>query len=412
MHKTLEQRVIDALRDTSSNSSWERLIAVFRNDREAFYRLTCESASSADAAMRELVDLAHAVRTAVRESYEIVPGEDGASLVSFSGKRTSIPRELVSQVSQFLREIDGKTTSETAGKDYEGTSISEAEARFKLGALADWEAERAKLAARRESKPFVLRLDGEDLEHLTMQPAYATYNLIHCARAVILAPTSVFQGLRRGEGGAENVSRGWAICGRPRQAYRNDGTAHSAPEGMVHIVYADRDGYVFDWDWMHADPDRPDYPLGPISDRFEREVDDPPEFVLNLSAGLVPGRFDRTQACYSSRGDCVFCYLTDEESFAVRINPDLTVFQSFATRQHTGFKVKNVRRIQEIDQHIVVSDPPGLEVSVTSVLLQTLRRQPGASIEMYELLIDALYRDLGGPPKVRVLPEPRKLAGT
>lgn len=173
---------------------------------------------------------------------------------------------------------------------------------------------------------------------------------------------------------------------------------------MVYAVYADEAGYVFDWDWIEEDPDRPGYPLGPLHERFEREIHQPPECALDLPAGLEPGRFDPSEACYSSRGDCLFCYITDDESFAVRINPDLTVFQKFGSNQHTGFKIKNIRRILQVDQSIIVSDPPGLKVSVTTVLLETLRRHPTGRVHVYEVLIEALYRNLTGPPKLPALP--------
>ena len=75
-----------------------------------------------------------------------------------------------------------------------------------------------------------------------------------CARRTVLAPTWVFKGLKRGEGGLSKVNNGWAFCGKPRKAYRNDGTPFPAPEGMVHMVYADEEGYVFDWDWVRENP--------------------------------------------------------------------------------------------------------------------------------------------------------------
>ena len=91
-------------------------------------------------------------------SYEIEPSGNGANLVSYSGKSNFIPDRLVAQVEEFLREIDGKTTATTPGKDYEGTAISEAEARFKLGDESMWQSNRAKLKTMQNAQPFVLRL--------------------------------------------------------------------------------------------------------------------------------------------------------------------------------------------------------------------------------------------------------------
>ncbi len=178
---------------------------------------------------------------------------------------------------------------------------------------------------------------------------------------------------------------------------------------MVHIVYADEDGYVFDWDWALEEPDKPGYPLGPWSDRFDEEVDLKRDVVLELPKDLQPGQFDRTEACYSSRGDCIFCYLTDAESFAERLNSDLTVFQKLGTHEHTSFKIKNVRRILEVDQSLVITDPPGLTVSVQSVLLATLQRHPKDDVKIYDVLIEALYREMGQPPNVHLPSVPSEL---
>ncbi|MBI3466442.1 MAG: hypothetical protein HY000_25800 [Planctomycetes bacterium] len=262
---------------------------------------------------------------------------------------------LVERVAEFLREIDGKTTASGPGKDYEGEPVSEAEVRFKLGDRREWEAERAKLEAERSARPFVLRLDQDEVEHLSTQPAYVTYELLHCARRTVLARTAVFRGLKRGGDAPPKVENGCAFFGKPRQAHHNDGTPFPAPPGMVFVVYADEDGYLFDWDWVQEDPDKPGYPLGPLTDRFDREESDlKQDVVLDLPKDLRPGHFDARKACYSSRGDCIFCYMTDEESYAVRINTDLTVFQQFGTNEHTGFKIKNVRRILQVNKSIVV----------------------------------------------------------
>jgi hypothetical protein len=46
--------------------------------------------------------------------------------------------------------------------------------------------------------------------------------------------------------------------------------------------------------------------------------------ILDLPAGPPAGEFDPTVATYSDRGDCIFCYISNECGFADRINPDLT----------------------------------------------------------------------------------------
>jgi hypothetical protein len=310
----------------------------------------------------------------------------------------------VTQVATFLREIDGKTTASTPGKDYEGEEVSEAEARFKLGD-SEWAASnRGGLEAKRNAKPFVLQIDSDELDHLSTQPPYITHELLHCARRTVLAPTAAFRGLRRGVDAPASLKNGWAIFGKPREARRNDGMPFPAPSDMVFGVFAEENGYVFDWDWVQEDPDKPGHPLGPL--RFDSDVELSQDFVLKLPKDLRPGQFDASKACYSSRGDCIFCYITAEESFAERINADLTVFQTLATRKHSGFKIKNVRRILQVDQSIVVGDPPNLMVSVTSVLLATLKRHPEGNVQVYDVLIEALYGNLEHPPKVRLPSKP------
>lgn len=395
----LETRVLAALGDHRP-SGWEGLMTLFQTDREAFYLLSTFNSTVENADVAALTRLASAVRTAVRETYEILPNATDASLMARSGQVTPIPRNVVEQVRAFLRAVDGKTTTTTAGKDFEGEDASEAEMLFKLGNPNTWDEEQKKLEARRNARPWVLQVDAEDLEHLNTQPPYVVYELLHCARKTVLAPTAVFRGLKRGGDTPPSVNDGWAFFGKPRRAYENDGTPVCPPEGKLFVVYADKDGFVFDWDWTPEDPDRSGYPLGPTNDRFEEEVKLDLEVVLNLPANLVPGQFDPKRACYSTRGDCIFCYMTDEKSFAVRINSDLTVFQSVKTNEHTGFKIKNVRRILQVDQSIVISDPPGLVVAVDTVLMAVSRRQH-ESLEFYAVLIRRLHRN-AGQPKVRV----------
>ena len=223
-----------------------------------------------------------------------------------------------------------------------------------------------------------------------------------------MAPTSVFKGLKRGDGGLPKLNNGWAFCGKPRLAYRNDGTSFSAPEGMVYVVYADEDRYVFDWDWVRENPDEPGHPLD-WRLRFDDPVSLGQDVVLDLPKGLEAGKFDATKACYSSRGDCIFCYMTDEESYAERNNSDLTVFRQLVSNMFTGFKVKNVRRILQQDKSIVIADAPGLTVSVDSALLATLKFHKDAQTEIYAVLIRALLKGLEEPPRVQVPPQPPEL---
>jgi hypothetical protein len=78
-----------------------------------------------------------------------------------------------------LLEIDGKTVSTVQGKDFIGTQVSEAEARFKLGDRSTSEADRRRLQARRSATPLVLRVDPQDLASLEIQSAYVRFGLLN-----------------------------------------------------------------------------------------------------------------------------------------------------------------------------------------------------------------------------------------
>ena len=175
---------------------------------------------------------------------------------------------------------------------------------------------------------------------------------------------------------------------------------------MVHVVYASEQGDIFDRDWVNEDPSEAGYPLD-WQMRFDRPVDSERDFVLDLPEDLGDSTYNATVACYSSRGDCIFCYMSDAVSFAKRINPDLTVFHELTREVVTGFKLKNVRRILEKDRDIVIKDAPDITVSVQSVLLATLKLHPEASVSIYDVLITALRKSPAGSPTVRV---PREAA--
>ena len=403
----LEQRVLETLGADERRSAWEKLIALFRHDREAFYSLANADPSLADPALADLANLAADVRTAVRETYEIVSSTNGTTLSVFDGKDIPIPVALVPEVKDFLREIDGKTTTTTAGKDYEGTEISEAERRFKLGDSLTLEFERKALETRRSARPVVFRVDPADIENLSFQPAYVTEALKLSARKTVLNPTCVFQGLKRGLGSSPDVDDGWAICGKPRQIVGNDGKLQSAPEDIVFVVFADKNGFVFDWDWVKENPGEPGVPIDDQM-RFGNPKTMTSELVLELPSDIKPAHFDSSRACYSERGDCIFYYLSDDLAFADKINSDLTVFRQFGSETVTGFKVKNVRRICQEDKSINLdcvggmnlnaADEPELKISVVTILMASLKGHQD-TFDIYRVVIEALFRQ---PPRVSV----------
>lgn len=411
----IEHRVAAALNGQDDASPWESLSRLFERDREAFFLLAClTEVGDLSGRTRQLAEYAAFLRRAVRETYQIESSDRGASITVATGESRAIPSELTQEIAVLLRRIDGKETTETPGKDYEGRVISEAEACFKLGDPSTWDKAAEDLRKRREAKPLVLRVPQDELDSLSMQPAYVTYELLHCARSSVLAPTSVFKGLKRGEGGPAGVNKGWAFCGKPRHAYDNQGRPFAVPAQLVHVVYASADGEVFDWDWVREDPGDQGYPID-WRLRFDEPVQLAQEAVLDLPADLAPGTFNATVACYSRRGDCIFCYMSDVVSRADRINSDLTVFYALANDEITGFKVKNVRRIVEQDKSIVLRDAPRLTVSVDAVLLASLKqhRDPqDARVDIYTIVIRALHRRAPEPLEVRVSDETSILAGS
>ncbi len=176
-------------------SPWAALMTLYRGDREAFYLLACDGVSDeADAILLTLADLANRIRFVVRSTYQIEPGSSTseACLVSRSGDTVSFPAQLVPDIKRFLLEVDGKGVATVQGKDFVGTPISEAEARFKLGDRSSWESDRQRLQTRRSAEPLVLRLDPQDLKSLESQPAYVRFGLLNCATKTVLAPTVVF----------------------------------------------------------------------------------------------------------------------------------------------------------------------------------------------------------------------------
>ncbi len=383
----------------ADRSPWEGLIRLYEADREAFYLLACEGEQE-NPKIERLGLLARRVRKAVRSAYRLVPPSGGEGQVESMNDRLPVPADLFPRVQRFLLEVDGKGVSETKGKDYQGRAISEAEVRFKLGEPTDAAGHREKLDVREKTGPVVLKLAQHDLDSLKDQPAYVTHNLLKCARKVVLAPTAVYRGLMRGEHAPKRLREGWAICGRPNRACDNDGHLIPTPPGMVFMVYADAEGYVFDWDWVQEAAEAPGHPLDPEL-RFGELQAEAPEMVLDIPSRMDDVKFDSTVATYSDRGDCIFCYICDECGYAERINPDLTIFRSCDTKEVTGFKIKNVRRILKDEEDFVSDDAPDLTVSVQAILLATLRANRQTSVRIYELIIEA-FRKVEHPPEVHL----------
>ena len=105
--------------------------------------------------------------------------------------------------------------------------------------------------------------------------------------------------MKRGEKAPARLKNGWAICGKPNRAYDNGGRKLQPPADMLYMVYADADGFVFDWDWVAEDPLHPGHPLDNDL-RFGELIREPGEFVLDLPADLPAVSFDSTVAMQGS----------------------------------------------------------------------------------------------------------------
>lgn len=373
-------------------SPWEGLIRLYEVDADAFYLLACDGLrGQVDSLVQPLAALAQQVRGAVRASYRLTPPTGGEGQVVTPNDRMTVPADLLPRVRQFLMDLDDKGVSEKPGKDYEGQGVSEAEVRFKLATPDEWREIQQRVQARKEARPMVFRMSPRDLDSLRSQPTYVSHCLLKCARKTILAPTASYRGLQRGDDAPKRLREGWAICGKPNRACDNDGKLVPAPPGMVFMVYADADGFVFDWDWVQEDPHAFGHPLDPDL-RFGRLQPVDGEMVLDLPNKFPAGMFDPTVATFSDRGDCIFCYICDECSYAERINPDLTIFRAFVTKEVTGFKIKNVRRILKEAEDFVSHDAPDLSVSVQSILLLTLRANQNTSVRIYDVIIEAYWK--------------------
>jgi hypothetical protein len=380
----------------------ESLIDLYQRDRELFFALACVGVGpDSDPWAVEVAGLAARLRGMVQRGYEV--STDPLTQEKYVRSRPdqiNFQTRNEQEVIRFLRELNGTSANGKPGKDYAGTEVSEAEVLFALGDPATWEADQVRLAQRMRGKPLVLRLDEADRRAVNEgMPAYVVYGLRYSAPKLVQLATVLYRGLRR-EG---KLKEGYAFCGRLRQAYDNQGQTLPAPPGMVYVVYADPEGHVFDWDWVKEDPHHPGHPI----DTELRFTGNPepvvPEAVLVGVEDLAPvSTFDPRKAWFSPKGDCLFCYFSDEFAFADRIDNDLTVFRSVANDDPTGFKIKNVQRM--LDEGSVQLAAPDLAVEIQAFLLASLLRNPDTRVDVYSVLIGAWMRRAGHtePPKITV----------
>ncbi len=343
----------------------ESLLQVYSKDPDLFFRLATERIEeSAAYPLSELSALAHKVREIVAHGYEVSLKAAEAE-VKGAGQTIHFSRDSVDKVKAFLTAVNGIGRVTAGGKDYRGRFASEAEILFLLGDQSTWSADQTRLQQIMAESPSVLRLADE--ERAAVQggtPAYCVHALLKCATRVVQAPAAVFRGLRR-EG---QLTEGLAYCGIPKRAYGNDAQPlNQSLNGFVFVVYADAQGYVFDWDWVQADPSDPSVPDG-ASERFTSRVEAPTAVLVGVD-DLHIGEF-RARGWYSRRGDCIFYYISDVPSYASRVNDELTVFSSFAVpNQMTGCKVKNVSRIwKDVRESDRLHQEPQANIPLVSIL--------------------------------------------
>jgi hypothetical protein len=328
---------------------------------------------------------------------EVVADRVFAEIRRHSG--TASARDLGRDVLRFVQAVNGPARAGTVDADYPRAEVSEAEMPFTLGGPVHEKAYPERPQERMMAQPLVLRLDEADRRAVAGgMPGYVAYGLRYSATQLVRSAKVMYPGLRR-EG---RLREGYAFCGRLSEAYGNEGQAMPAPGGMVYVVYVHPEGSVFDWDWVREDPHHPGHPIDTELRFVGDPVAPPPEAVLVGVEDIAPARpFDSRQAHPSPRGDCIFCYFSDEFAFADRIDNELTVFRSVATSEPTGFKVKNVGRM--LEEKKVRLTAPDLTVEVQAFLLASLLRNP-EKVEVYSVLIGAWMRQAGHtePPRIKL----------
>ncbi|MEW5848293.1 MAG: hypothetical protein AB2A00_05740 [Myxococcota bacterium] len=182
-----------------------------------------------------------------------------------------------------------------------------------------------------------LTIADEEVEALKHYPPYVVHALRNCAGRVTADPEFVYTGIRR-----DGLLRdGFAFCRRLDFSVDNHGEKTPPPKGMTFVVYAAASGHVFDWDWVRADK------AGAPLDAEKRFAGPAPKKcrILSVPPAVTVGRFKPRCASYSKVGDCIFAYVSNEPSYAQRIDDDLTVFVSLRRDTTlTGLKLKNVER--------------------------------------------------------------------
>lgn len=202
---------------------------------------------------------------------------------------------------------------------------------------------------------LMLRVAPEDAQAiLGGLPRYQFASLLDCAREVVRYPSVVYRGLRHD---GPMKTEGLAFCGNPSRRHMNTGDPQDPPSSLVFAVFANQDGYVFDWDWIPASKDDHRLPRN-AEERFPHGTPVSGvrgELLLGNIRGKPVGPFRPRQAWFSQQGDCVFWYHSEAESYADRYDEYLTAFFDATTLSPNrgekdacvGFKLKMASRLYE-----------------------------------------------------------------
>lgn len=333
------------------------LRSLHTNDAEAVYELALHDLpEDAPIAARGLQRLSRTLSLLLREGF-VVCSAANQLYATTSAKQGVLPLDDGDEDHAFLKSL---YVSAGGGSKMESQERSSAFLAFILGEHS-WDSG--------TRKTTLLRVEHDDARAvLHGLPLYQYHALLDSAREVVRCPSAVYRGLRH-EGMLKDNSV--AFCGRPSRRWTNHG-AEAPRSGFVFLVFASADGCVFDWDWAPECKEHPGHPRN-AQDRFPSgpEVNPMPgELLLGNIRGKTPEPFRPRHAWYSTKGDCVFWYLSDTESYADWYDEYLTAFfdasaPSHGDRKNTcvGFKLKSASRlIETVRKWAAPNSPEGIRV--------------------------------------------------
>lgn len=319
-----------------SKSAIENLLKVYETDRELFFRLpSLLNSAKLSPTGRQVAELAEAIRTGLQVGYTLKEEGDLVRLMIFDPHPrniVSIPGSIVVSLRKMLVELDGSAHQESPGRDYTGSSISQAEFDFRNKSVPAWDLIARELEEREARRPTLVRLDDEEIEDLKHKPKYVLDELLRYGRPTVFNPSCVFTGIRET---GRLKKRGFAYCAKPE----------GAAEHLLFAVFADEEGFVFDWGWVEEDRHNSGFPCDAQS-RFHQSLPIKSNARLVGTDQLKHDSFRPVTAVHSTRGDCILFYFNDSPSFMRRINDDLTLLIDRANGcKVNGFKLKNISRI-------------------------------------------------------------------